>query len=131
MDEYARQFEGQLTTRVLSAEGMHFFRSHDVVHVVFGCDLSLAQEAVVKISSFLGTDGGRAVMRGYRLPESKEIYDELKLRDIFVTTLKSLVLVPRTVWRCWRMTERWPWHNFEVYLDTPLHEIRHRFGIKI
>ena len=131
MEEYANAFEAQLTSRTLSPEGTSFFHSHDVVHVVFGCDVSLEDEAVVKVSSFFGTNGGSDVLRGYRLPESNEIYGELIWSQIAVTAVKALVLAPRTIWRCTRMTERWPWKDFDGYLETPLDEIRHRFGIKV
>ncbi len=124
-------FEKQLTSRGMSPEAASFFRCHDVVHVVFGCDVSLEDEAVVKISSFFGTDGGAEVMRGYRLPESNEIYGGLNWSEIIVTTAKAFVLVPRTIWRCTHMTRRWPWTDFDGYLDTSLAEIRQQFGITV
>jgi len=34
-----------------------FFRCHDAVHVVFGCGTAFADEAVVKLSSFLWNNG--------------------------------------------------------------------------
>ena len=88
-------------------------------------------EVVVKISSFFGATGGAEVIRGYRLPESKEIYGELVWRDILKTAAKSFYLVPRTIFRCMRMRERWPWLNFEPHLDTPLVRIRADFGIDV
>ena len=107
------------------------FHSHDVVHVVFGCGLSLEDELVVKVSSFFGTTGGMAVIRGYRLPESKEIYGTLRLADIVRTTAKSLYLVPRTIFRCLRMPKRWPWEGFDDYLGMPLEQLRQQFGVHV
>ncbi|MFT7654608.1 MAG: hypothetical protein ACI9ON_001447 [Limisphaerales bacterium] len=93
--------------------------------------LALDDEAVVKISSMLGTAGGMSVLKGYMLPESKEICGDLGISDILKTAANSLVLVPRTVWRCLRMAERWPWGDFDEYMDCPLHDIRQQFGIKV
>ena len=131
LEEYTKAFADVLTTRVMSAEGEAFFRSHDVVHVVFGCGLELKDEAVVKISSFMGTTGGMDVLRGYRLPESKEIYEELTWTDIVSTTLQSLVIVPRTIVRCVQMSQRWPWSNYQPFLGVPLNDLRHQFGIRV
>ena len=50
---------------LLSQEARQFFRAHDMVHVLYGCGTSMADEAVVKLSSILGTTGGLAVLRGY------------------------------------------------------------------
>ncbi|MGI9327820.1 MAG: hypothetical protein ACR2PZ_21560 [Pseudomonadales bacterium] len=129
--EYCSAFEQFLKSRALSAEAKEFFRCHDIVHVVFGCDLSLDHEAVVKISSFFGTTAGLSVLSGYRLPESKEIYGEIGVVDVALTTMKSLILVPKTLWRCSRMHKRWPWSEFDDCLDRPLKDIREEFGINV
>jgi len=132
--EYFAVHEQFLSRRNLSDAAAEFFRCHDAVHVLHGCDLSLDHEAVVKISSLLGTNGvqgGLSVMRGYRLAESKEIYGELGLSDIVATSLNSLWLAPRTIWRCFRMRKRWPWSEFDGYLEQPLVNIRNEFGILV
>ena len=115
----------------LSIEAQEFFRCHDVVHVVYGCDTSLNQEAVVKLSSFFGTTEGFAVMRGYRLYESLDIYRRLRLTDILGTIAASVVIVPRTLWRCARQTRRWPWDGHDAWMHKPLAEIRATFGIRV
>ena len=105
--------------------------SHDASHVVFGCDISLNDELVVKISSIFGTMAGWTVIKGYRLPESTEIYEELQWVDIVHTAVSSLYLVPITIWRCIRMRERWQWDNFDEFLDVPLGQVREKFGIQV
>jgi len=129
--EYLSAFSDYLSRRTLSPEAEEFFRCHDIVHIAFGCDLSLQHEMVVKISSFFGTSGGSRVMRGYRLPESKEIYGTIGATDVVTTAAQSLVVVPRVLWRCSRMHKRWPWSDFDEYLDQPLGHIRNEFGIRV
>lgn len=63
LEEYLTHHADHLSQRKLSRAAEEFFRCHDTIHVLFGCDISLADEAVVKISSLLGTTGGMAVMR--------------------------------------------------------------------
>ena len=115
----------------LGAEAQEFFRCHDAVHVLYGCDTSLSQEAIVKLSSIFGTTAGFAVLKGYSLHDSIDIYKKLRLSDILVTMFRSLVIVPRTLWRCSKQRQRWPWSEFDGHLETPLCELRERFRIRI
>lgn len=56
---------------LLSPQARQFFRSHDAVHVVYGCGTSMSDEAIVKLASIFGTRGGLDVLRGYiAAPES-------------------------------------------------------------
>lgn len=129
--EYARANPGLSRGDALSPEAREFFRCHDAVHVVFGCDTSLPREAVVKLSSFFGTTGGFSVMRGYRLHESIDIYQRLGRVDVLTTILRAAVIVPRTLYRCLRQHKRWPWAEFSHHLDSPLHALRAEYGIRV
>lgn len=131
IQEYNAVHARQLRTRHLSAAAVEFFRCHDVVHVVFGCDITLRDEAIVKINSVFGTTAGLGVLRGYSLAESKEVYETLKLGEILTTTIASFVLIPRTIWRCRRMEQRWLWDDFDPYWNIPLNQIRRQFGIRV
>ena len=51
--------------------------------------------------------------------------------EVLLTILQSAFLVPRTIVRCFRQRERWPWSNFDKYLHVPLREIRREFGIRV
>ncbi len=129
--EYYAANASHLATRFRSSEADDFFRSHDASHVVFGCGVSLCDELIVKISSLFGTTQGWRVLKGYRLPESKLVYQGLQLSDIVLTTASSIYLVPRTIWRCMRMHERWRWNDFDSYLNVPLHQVRAQYGIRV
>jgi hypothetical protein len=128
--EYYASRDGLVSGRGISEAAREFFRCHDAAHVVFGCSTALLDEAVVKVWSFLGTTGGREVFRGYRLPESKEIYGRITWRDTVATALRAAGTLPRVVWRCVRMRKRWPWAGFERHLGTPLRAIRSEYGIQ-
>ncbi|MEO5669065.1 MAG: hypothetical protein ABIR26_00110 [Ramlibacter sp.] len=117
--------------RGVSAKAQEFFRCHDAVHVVFGCGTTLNDEAVVKISSILGTTGGFGVLRGYRLHESIEIYKRLRVTAVLRSIIHSVAVVPRSIFRCLRQKKRWPWRNFEQYMNVPLRELRAEFGIRV
>ena len=129
--EYYAANPGLASVRNMSPEARRFFRSHDVAHVVFGCSTALDHEAVVKIASILGTTAGLGVLRGYRQHESIEIYKQLRLGEVLRSIARSVTIVPRTALRCLRQRSRWPWTEFEGYLDVSLRDIRQQYGIKV
>lgn len=129
--EYYQLNPGLVTGRDMSLEAQEFFRCHDVAHVVFGCGTSLSDEAVVKVASVFGTSGGLGGLRGYRLHESRQIYRQLGRVEMLLATLKALVVVPRTLFRCSGQHRRWPWNDFERYLHVALCDIRKEFGIRV
>ncbi|MFK7955588.1 MAG: hypothetical protein AB8B96_05795 [Lysobacterales bacterium] len=131
MAEYFSTFDEFLSTRNSSTTANEFFRCHDAAHVVFGCGLSLEHEVVVKVSTVFGSTGGMKILKGYALPESHEIYEEITILDGAKVAAKTLIIVPKILWRCFRMSRRWPWDEFDAYLDLRLIDLREEFGIRV
>ncbi len=116
---------------LLSPEARQFFRSHDTVHVLYGCGTTMPDEAVVKLSSLFGTTGGMQVLRGYMYYETLDIYAKLPLGSTLLALAIAPYLIVRTLWRCARQSQPWPWTDIEQYMDTPLVALRSRFGIRV
>ncbi|MEO5881812.1 MAG: hypothetical protein ABIQ06_05300 [Caldimonas sp.] len=131
VEEYFAVNTGLARSRLMSPEAREFFRCHDVAHVVFGCDVALDDEAVVKIASILGTTAGLSVLEGYRLHESLQIYRQLRVPDVLLSIARSVVIVPRTAFRCLAQRARWPWAEHQEYMHRPLCELRQTFGIRV
>lgn len=129
--EYYATNPGLSALRGMTPEAQQFFRCHDVAHVVFGCNTELDDEAVVKLSSIFGTTAGFGVLRGYRLHESRQIYQQLPLGATLASIAHSAFIVPRTIRRCLRQRARWPWCGYERFLTVPLRQIREEFGIRV
>jgi hypothetical protein len=129
--EYRLKNPGLLRGESLSPDAAAFFRCHDAAHVVFGCGTTLAHEAVVKLASIFGTTGGFGVLRGYRQHEAFDMYRALDVSEVLITIAISPWIVTRTLWRCWRQTQRWPWAGFDVLLDRPLSDLRAEYGIRL
>lgn len=117
--------------RLHSAQARLFFRSHDTVHVLYGCGTSMPDEAVVKLVSIFGTTGGVQVLHGYTHHETLDIYTRLPLASTLLAVGAAPYLIVRTLWRCGRQKQRWPWVENQEFLDTPLSELRARFGITV
>jgi hypothetical protein len=129
--EYYASCTGLVRERGVSGRAREFFACHDAAHVVFGCSTELLDEARVKLWSVFGTTGGLALLREYRLPEAKELYQELDWGPIAKTALRGLVAVPVVLVRCARMKKRWPWAAHERYRRASLREIRQEYGIRV
>lgn len=132
LDEYFAAHADLLQGRDLSSPAAQaFFRCHDTVHVVYGCGICLQDEAVVKIASIFGTTEGFAVLKGYALYESRQIYRGLGMADILRGLGPALLAVPRTWMRCTAQTQRWPWDKHAQHLHTPLAALRAHYGIVV
>ena len=116
---------------LLSPQARAFFASHDIVHVVYGCGTSLPDEAIVKLASIFGTTGGLGVLRGYLHHEALDIYRKLPLGGTLLALATAPCLIVRTLWRCSRQFQRWPWTGYEPLLGVPLRDIRSQYGITV
>lgn len=117
--------------KLLTKEARQFFRSHDIVHVLYGCGTSMSHEAIVKLSSLFGTTGGVQVLRGYTHHEALDIYRNLPVADTLLALSIAPYLIARTLWRCTRQRQRWPWVENEHFMNLSLSELRFRFGIRV
>jgi hypothetical protein len=116
---------------LLSAEARQFFRSHDAVHVVFGCGTTMPDEAIVKLASLFGTTGGFGVLRGYTHHETLDIYRHLPVADTLRALVAAPYLIVRTLWRCMRQSKRWPWGHHDRFAEVALRDIRSQFRIQV
>jgi hypothetical protein len=116
---------------LLSREARQFFRSHDAVHVVYGCGTSMLDEAIVKLASIFGTTGGFRVLRGYVHHETLDIYRKLPVIGTVQALLAAPYIILRTVWRCMAQSQRWPWDQYDAFLNVSLREVRSQFRIKV
>lgn len=91
----------------------------------------MPDEAIVKLSSLFGTTGGLSVLRGYAHHETLDVYARLPAASTVFALLLSPCLIARTVWRCTRQKQRWPWAENQQYFKTPLRELRAQFGIRV
>ena len=77
----------------MAEDSQAFFRSHDIAHVIFACDISLLNEAMVKTWTAFGTTlGFWKHIAAYSREETNEIVKEISVRAILVTFFMSLVL---------------------------------------
>ena len=132
LSEYFHQSSALMDKSELPSDLGKGLQSHDVAHVVFGCDTSFLGEVVLARWSIFGVTGSiRPYLTGFRRRET---------RGLFIDALSAFR--PRMFWpvvkfasvavvRSLRMRKRWPFENYSQYLDEPLCDIRERFGIRV
>lgn len=120
------------TEEGITSEVKAFFRSHDIAHVLFGCDISLFGEGSVKIWTIFGTTlGFWNHIRDYRKANAFQLSKNFGLSHVLKNLFKFLVTIPLLILRAKRMTKPWPWSDFDVYLDRSLVDIRKEFNIHV
>ena len=113
-------------------EAAAFFQSHDVCHVIFGCDTSIGQEAAVDTWSMMGTDVPlREYLSYLARPEAVDILRRAGYGRVARESLAALPHIARVMRNARRMHKKWPWTGHEAYLDRTLASLRAEFGIRL
>lgn len=109
------------------------FRSHDIVHVIFGLNTSLSDEVIADTRGVLASDVGiRRYLTYVRTnAEAQAIFKELGYAKSIWVTVLAVPRILRATRETWRMTKRWPWEPPKSYLGRPLADLRREFGIFI
>jgi hypothetical protein len=133
LDEYYRVNAGIVARpATLPPASAALFRSHDICHVIFGLDTTLADETLADTRTLLSCDVGWKIYTGYiNDPLAKAVFKELGLWRTITVTLRS---IPRIV-RAWqerkRMPKKWPWVPPQSYQTRTLADLRKEFGIRV
>jgi len=134
LDNFHKEYNDHLShnKKGISNEAQAFFRSHDIAHVLFGCDISLYGEGKVKIWTIFGTTlGFWKHITGYQDANAFELSKSFGLLHVISNIFKFLFSIPKIIIRAKQMKKPWEWTGFESYLDTPISEIRKEFNIKV
>ncbi len=106
------------------------FERHDIIHVLFGLDTSLCDEAKADGWTLLGSDVSWRELREFsKLPEEQQLLGELGWRGVVSAVWQALPDYAGMVWRSRRLTKRWPWSNNARYRAMKVGTIRTEFGI--
>lgn len=104
--------------------------AHDAVHVVFGCDTSIQDEALAHFVMIFGTDVRISDMRKVaRNKDHRKIVSAQSKKEIFKVLLDAGSDLYRVLDLRRKMIHKWSWFGFDKHLDRPIVEIREQFGI--
>ena len=132
ISEYYACNPGLLDPAALTPQAAALFRQHDAAHVVFGCDTSLRGETLVDTWTIFGSSIG---LRGYlaylRLPQVNQLFLQTGYARMALELLRCLPDLVRVLARSRRLTRKWPWREYERYLDRPLRELREELNLRV
>src|SRR5215472_12930942 len=109
LEEYYRANAGRiLRPNDLSEESKELFRRHDICHVIFGLDTSLADETMADARTLLSCDVGLGRYAGYlrTSPEARAIFKELGYGNAVLATLKAVPRILAAIGESRRMRKR-------------------------
>ena len=108
------------------------FRQHDAGHVVFGCDTSLRGETLIDTWTVLGSTAGlRGYVEYFKYPQVNQVFARVGYFRIALEFLRCLPDVGRVIMLSRRLSSKWPWQDYERYLDDSLRELRCQFNIRV
>ncbi len=132
LDLFQEKNKKYFSTRPMTDEANAFLSSHDIAHVVFGCDTTLYGEGVVKVWTTFGTTlGFWKVIRGYNEVNAFQLFKAYSFRHIAGNILRFLLIIPTVIIRSKQMKKPWTWFDYQLYLDRPIADIREEFNIRV
>lgn len=116
----------------LGSESAALFASHDICHVIFGLDTTLADEAMADTRTLLSCDVGWKKYSSYiNDPLAKAVFKELGLWRTITVTARTLPRILRALGESRRMRKKWPWVPPESYRARTLVDLRDEFHIRV
>ncbi|WP_040464164.1 hypothetical protein [Erythrobacter sp. NAP1] len=107
------------------------FERHDMVHVLFGLDTSIRQEAQADGWTLFGTDISLRDVRDFMdLPEEKELIKEVGWATIAKGCLRAITDYPVIAWKSRKLRRKWRWSDNADYRSWTVARIRREFWIE-
>jgi hypothetical protein len=133
LDEYYRVNSGIVSRPgSLPPASAALFRSHDICHVIFGLDTTLADETMADTRTVLSCDVGWKTYTSYiNDPLAKAVFKELGVWRALVATLRTVPRILRAVAEARRMPKKWPWRPPESFQARRLSDLRREYGIRV
>ncbi len=134
LEQFYKEHESHLSHNKegIPREVKTFFKSHDIAHVLFGCDISLYGEGSVKIWTIFGTTlGFWEHIREYKQAKAFELSRNFGFAHMLSNIFKLLLYIPSLIIRSKNMNKPWPWSEYEAFLDNSISEIRKEFNIRV
>jgi len=130
---YAANAGKVVRPRDLPPDSIALFRSHDLCHVIFGLDTTLADEVLADTRTLFSCDVGARRYAVYlaRDQQAQALFREIGYLKSAWATLMAVPRICRAAIEAWRMTKRWPWVPPDSFQRRTLADLRDEFGIRV
>ena len=132
--EYYARNQGRVTPpEQMSPESRALFYSHDIGHVVFGLDTTLADEAMADTRIMLSSNVGWRRYSAYLTgdAQAKAIFKQIGYGTVIWASLLATPRILKAVGEAMRMRTRWPWEPPPAYFERSLADLRRQYGIHV
>jgi len=134
LEEYYAANAGKVVRpRDLPPDSIALFRSHDLCHVIFGLDTTLADEVLADTRTLLSCDVGVRRYAAYltRDQQAQALFKEVGYLKSAWATVLAVPRICRAAIEAWRMMKRWPWVPPDSFQSRTLADLRDEFGIRV
>ncbi|HEY8003750.1 MAG TPA: hypothetical protein VIE16_05945 [Phenylobacterium sp.] len=134
LDEYYAANLGVVTRPSdLPPESAALFRNHDICHVIFGLDTTIADEAMADSRTLMSCDVGMRRYLAYLAQDSqaKAVFKAAGYGRTAWITLLTMPRICRAALEAFRMRRRWPWTPPDSFQGRTLADLRREFGIRV
>ena len=104
-------------------------KSHDISHVIYGCDTSMLGELRVQFWNTFGSNVPKNLkdfVAAMKDKDTRTLLTPTNLIPFFFTHLSEILIVRK---HAQLMNKKWQFFKEEAYLDMPVGDIRNEFGI--
>ncbi|MBL6936730.1 MAG: hypothetical protein ISS15_07570 [Alphaproteobacteria bacterium] len=131
--EYYRENDGIVTRpELLPDQSASLFSSHDICHVIFGLDTSLADEMIADIRTTAACAlTWSQVRQRYTDQQALAVFSQMGLWRAVTVPIRSLPRIASTLVQSFLMPKRWPWVPPREYLDRSLADLRAEYRIRV
>ncbi|WP_298465125.1 hypothetical protein [uncultured Erythrobacter sp.] len=131
LDAFRKENNLEAKYRDMREEAQTHFERHDIIHVLFGLDTSIRQEAQADGWTLFGTDISlRHIREFFDLPEEKELIEDIGWWEITKAYFRGIPDYFRIAWQSRKLRKKWRWSDHAAYRSRRVGEIRQEFGIK-
>lgn len=131
LDAFRKEHDLDAKYRGMRAGAQMHFERHDMVHVLFGLDTSIREEAQADGWTIFGTDISlRDIGEFLKLPEEKELIEEIGWWEITKAYFRGVPDYVRIAWQSRKLRKKWRWSENAAYRTKRVAEIRQEFGIR-
>ncbi|MEL7199172.1 MAG: hypothetical protein AAGL10_12735 [Pseudomonadota bacterium] len=114
----------------MSLEAQTHFERHDIIHVLFGLNTSLREEAQADGWTLIASDIGWNDIRTFmKLPEEHDLLAEVGWWALVKGFALSVPDYAKIIWRSRRLSKKWRWSDNAQYRQRSVSDIREEFGI--
>jgi ubiquinone biosynthesis protein Coq4 len=133
LNKYYLQNPGFYQPNQLDDDSRKVFYAHDVCHIIFGCDTSLAGEAKVEQWMLNSTNFSfqEYVDTVLSTEATRQAVAEVSILQMSIQGIVNIFPLIKTYLAAKKVQPKWSFYTYPDYLDRSISDLRQEFNIQI